>query len=94
VPWEALRAGDTVLIHWRPERVGLSPRQLCRSLRFKSVFRHLAASSGDPWTSTALACGYCDQSHMIRDFKHYAGASPAAYFTRPEAGRLFFAGNF
>jgi AraC-like DNA-binding protein len=73
------------------ERVGMSPRQLCRSLRFKSLFKRVAASPGDPWASIALACGYCDQSHMIRDFKYYTGASPGAYFTRP--GRLFF-GNF
>jgi AraC-like DNA-binding protein len=75
------------------ERVGLSPRQLCRSLRFKSVFGHLTASPGDPWTSVALACGYCDQSHLIRDFKRYTGASPEAYFARPGPGSLFL-GNF
>jgi AraC-like DNA-binding protein len=72
----------------------VSPKQLCRSLRFKSVFEHLAASPSDSWTSTALACGYYDQSHMVRDFKHYTGASPAAYFARPEPGRRLFTGNF
>lgn len=61
------------------ERVGISPKQLCRSLRFKNVFAQLAASQADCGVSTALACGYYDQSHMIRDFKHYTGASPAAF---------------
>ncbi|MBF0550716.1 MAG: AraC family transcriptional regulator [Deltaproteobacteria bacterium] len=76
------------------ERVGMSPKQLCRSLRFKNVFKHLATFTADSWVSTALACGYYDQSHMIRDFKHYTGTSPAAFFTRPGAGEQFFTGNF
>jgi AraC-like DNA-binding protein len=67
--------------HFR-ERVGMTPKQLCRSLRFKNVLRHLARGS-DSWASTALACGYCDQSHLIRDFKHFTGTSPAAFFTPP-----------
>jgi AraC-like DNA-binding protein len=65
------------------ERVGMSPKQLCRSLRFKNVFSHLAAHPADSWVSTAVACGYGDQSHMIKDFKHYTGTSPAAYFSKP-----------
>jgi transcriptional regulator GlxA family with amidase domain len=76
------------------ERVGMSPKELCRILRFKNVFKHLAAYAADGWASTALACGYYDQSHMIRDFKHYAGTSPAAYFSGRRAGDRLFTGNF
>ena len=76
------------------ELVGLSPKQLCRILRFKNVFKHLATSPTHCWVSTALDCGYFDQSHMIRDFKHYTGTSPAAYFARPQAMERFFTGNF
>ena len=75
------------------ERVGMSPKELCRILRFKNVFNHLAAYATDSWASTALACGYYDQSHMIRDFKHYVGTSPAAYFSRRQAGGGLFTGN-
>ena len=76
------------------ERVGLSPKQLCRSLRFKNVFKVLAASSTDSWVSTALKCGYYDQSHMIREFKHFTGVSPAIYFIRQAVLDGFYTGNF
>ena len=76
------------------ERVGLSPKQLCRNLRFKNVFKVLSASSTDSRVSTALACGYYDQSHMIREFKHYTGVSPAIYCVRQSPMDVLFTGNF
>lgn len=75
------------------ERVGLSPKQLCRGLRFKNLFKLLAASSPDSSALAAIDCGYFDQAHMIRDFKYYTGLTPAAYFTRQSAGGGFFTGN-
>jgi AraC-like DNA-binding protein len=76
------------------ERVGMSPKQLCRNVRFKSAFQHLASSRRDPFASTAMDCGYYDQSHMIKDFKHYTGTSPAAFFRKPQAMEGLFTGNF
>lgn len=76
------------------ERVGMSPKQLSRSVRFKAVFRHFAASVPDSCAATALACGYYDQSHMIHDFKHYTGMAPMTYFAEPNAVNRFFTGNF
>ncbi|MHC1744894.1 MAG: DUF6597 domain-containing transcriptional factor [Syntrophobacteraceae bacterium] len=75
------------------ERVGMSPKELCRISRFKNVYKQLDAIPFEGWASTALACGYYDQSHMIRDFKHYVGASPAAYFSKPVAAGRLFTGN-
>lgn len=75
-------------------QVGLSPKQLCRSLRFKSVFHQLATSPGDGWAITSQHCGYYDQSHLIRDFKHYTGNSPAAFFKSAGKAERFFIGNF
>jgi transcriptional regulator GlxA family with amidase domain len=75
-------------------QVGLSPKQLCRSLRFKSVFQQLALSPISTWAATAQSCGYYDQPHMIRDFKHYAGKSPASFFKNANEVDGFFIGNF
>lgn len=75
------------------ERVGLSPKQLCRSLRFKHFLRFASLSPSCSWAETALDFGYCDQSHMIRDFRHYTGESPAAFFGKPDAMDRFFMGN-
>lgn len=76
------------------ERVGMSPKQLCRNVRFKCAFQHLASSRRHRFASTAINCGYYDQSHMIRDFKHYTGTSPVAFFRKPEAMEGLFTGNF
>ncbi len=76
------------------ERVGMSPKQLCRIVRFKNVFPYLAASRNGCLASTAVNCGYYDQSHMIRDFKQYTGTSPADFFTKPQATDRLFTGNF
>ncbi len=72
------------------ERVGISPKQLCRSLRFKNVLRLLNTSSNVSWASTAVSSGYYDQSHMIRDFKHYMGESPLAYLVTSKAMDRYF----
>jgi AraC-like DNA-binding protein len=76
------------------ERVGLSPKQLCRSLRFKQVLSCKVQNPDGSWLKTALDCGYYDQAHMINDFKHYTGVSPSTYFENPTHVEPFFSANF
>jgi AraC-like DNA-binding protein len=76
------------------ECVGIPPKQLCRSLRFKGVLKCLTRNPADRWPSVAVACGYYDQSHMINEFRRFAGMSPAAYFERSPGQRDLFVGNF
>lgn len=55
--------------------VGISPKLLARIVRFQQVFR--AVDQSNPtWTEVALACGYYDQAHLIRDFKQFAQQTP------------------
>jgi len=59
------------------EATGLAPKRLQRVLRFQ---RLLATAPGTvPWAELALALGYSDQSHCIREFGDIAGMSPEAY---------------
>jgi transcriptional regulator GlxA family with amidase domain len=65
-------------LHMRLERmfareVGLPPKTFARIVRFQGVLR----GAGDR-TAIALACGYYDQAHLIRDFKEFAGEAPFA----------------
>lgn len=76
------------------ECVGIPPKQLCRSLRFKSVYKCLTRNRAERWPSVAVACGYYDQSHMINEFRRFTGMSPAAYFERPPGQDDLFVGNF
>jgi AraC-like DNA-binding protein len=62
--------------------VGLTPKQYGRVRRFQRV-RELSGSMVAPdWAELSCACGYADQSHLIRDFQAFAGHSPAAYQRR------------
>lgn len=68
--------------------VGVSPKFLCRIVRFRAIFDCLQSST--PWSSIALDCGFFDQSHLIRDFKQFAGQSPTAFLAaQSEFGRCF-----
>ena len=58
--------------------VGLRPKLLCRILRFRRVFR--AIECEEDWASVAVACGFHDQAHLIRDFREFTGETPARFF--------------
>lgn len=60
--------------------VGLPPKLFGRILRFQSVVRSVESGPSFDLVDTALAFGYFDQSHMIHDFREFAGISPVAYF--------------
>ncbi len=57
--------------------VGMTPKTMNRVLRFQ---RANALARRDPtpdWGRLAVACGYFDQSHLIRDVREFAGTSPS-----------------
>ncbi len=66
------------------DEVGLSPKVLARVLRFQSVVQRsvlpaATASRTPQWAILALDAGYADQSHMVREFRAFAGLSPTQY---------------
>jgi AraC-like DNA-binding protein len=76
---------------------GLPPKAAARLLRFQRAYAMLGhrliaapgadAPSGDPvpgWAGLAARFGYYDQSHLIREFREFAGATPAA-LARPRS---------
>lgn len=61
------------------EQTGLPPKATARLFRFQRA-RELASSSPDSsLCDIALVCGYSDQSHLSREFQHFARCSPAVY---------------
>ena len=58
------------------EETGLSPKLLCRVLRFR---RAAALSARLGWAAVAADCGYSDQAHLIRDFREFTGAPPSRF---------------
>ena len=72
------------LIELFANEVGLTPKLFARIRRLQyAVSRSQAAATTD-WAQLAIACGYFDQSHLIRDFTAFTGVSPADYRRRKE----------
>ena len=59
--------------------VGLTPKVYARIRRFQRAIARAAHARGSGWAEVALACGFCDQSHLTREFQAFAGVSPGAY---------------
>ncbi|MFE9689935.1 helix-turn-helix domain-containing protein [Micromonospora sp. NPDC005806] len=71
---------------------GLPPKTVARLLRFQRAYATLGRelitapaggaghieTDGPGWAELAARCGYYDQSHLIREFREFAGATPAA----------------
>ena len=66
---------------------GLPPKTAARLLRFQRAYATLgrglltrsATTTGpDGWAERAVRFGYYDQAHLIRDFREFAGTTPAA----------------
>jgi AraC-like DNA-binding protein len=72
------------------EQVGLTPKLFCRLHRFQAVLRQIALGAPVDWADVALAGGYCDQSHLVHEFRDFSGTSPGAYLAsqRTLANRL------
>ncbi|MEM9557580.1 MAG: AraC family transcriptional regulator [Acidobacteriota bacterium] len=74
--------------------VGPTLKGLARLLRFRCALAamQMAAGSGSElaWADLAVDCGYYDQSHLIRDFKTFAGCTPdeARRLDAPDANTL------
>ena len=59
---------------------GLPASTLRRVIRFRRVFRLLDGAPRGTWAEVATQSGFADQSHMIRDFRQFAGCSPSEFF--------------
>jgi AraC-like DNA-binding protein len=69
------------------DAVGLTPKQLRRILRFQEVLGVLESGKAVRWIDLAAACGYCDQAHLIHEFRAFSGLTPTAYLALRGAQR-------
>ncbi len=58
-------------------QIGISPKQFARIERCERIFARRMRGSG--WADIAVACGFTDQPHMVRDFKTLVGEAPDAF---------------
>lgn len=62
------------------QQVGITPKLFARICRFRRALALLRDPSRDgDLASLAADCGYFDQSHLVRDFRDFAGSTPGAF---------------
>lgn len=102
--WRALLAsGGTVPIGALTDRLGCSPRHLIGGfraqvgvgpkqagsiIRFGRTATALRGPAPPPLARLASECGYHDQSHMTREFRRFAGTTPADFAAARRADYL------
>jgi AraC-like DNA-binding protein len=67
--------------HAFSEQVGMTPKRYCRLMRFQRVVRQIASGQPVDWVDVALAGGFCDQAHLVHEFRAFSGLSPERYLT-------------
>jgi AraC-like DNA-binding protein len=73
--------------------VGLPPKVYCRLARFHQLRKLLGAATQSDWSHLACECGYYDQAHLIREFRHFTGGTPKGYRADCEVGFFLYAQN-
>ena len=92
----AAAAGASVrqVDRWFARQLGIPPKVVGRILRFQAALRALMRDPGCALADVALAAGYFDQAHFIRDFRRLSGGVPRGYRGYfPPAGPADFAPN-
>ncbi|QNA84893.1 AraC family transcriptional regulator [Sphingomonas sp. So64.6b] len=64
------------------DNVGIGPRSFRRVLRFHRVTSAVSAAPDPDWAGLAHDIGYCDQSHLVREFREFAGITPSIFVAR------------
>ncbi|HUA79461.1 MAG TPA: helix-turn-helix domain-containing protein [Dyella sp.] len=59
--------------------VGIGPKWVISRYRLHEAVAQLQAGTPIDWAELALALGYFDQAHFIRDFRKLVGRTPAEY---------------
>ena len=62
------------------EKIGMSPKYYARVLRFNYAFGLRRTNPQLGWFDIIHDCGYFDQTHFIKDFKHFTGQTPGTFY--------------
>ena len=63
-------------------QVGLTPKRFCRVRRFQRAIARATTGRGEDWADIAADCGFADQSHLVHEFRAFAGMPPSIYLDR------------
>lgn len=60
--------------------IGLSPKQLSKTIRLQAILKLLLSKQYTSLTSLAYEGKYYDQAHFIKDFKEFTGMTPKEFY--------------
>lgn len=61
------------------EEIGTTPKRYSRMVRFTNMVYQKVLLPGQSWASLAYEFGYCDQRHLIGDFRYFLGITPGQF---------------
>ena len=64
-------------------QVGVGPKTFARVTRFQRLVASIRRDANLSWAAAAADSGYFDQSHLIADFRDFAGTTPVPFFLSP-----------
>jgi methylphosphotriester-DNA--protein-cysteine methyltransferase len=64
---------------------GISLKAYARAVRFVGTVTQADATREPHWARLAVERGYCDQSHLVRDFQAFTGMTPERLFRERRA---------
>jgi len=89
--WELAWSRKRLIDRFQTE-IGVPPKTVARLIRFQHALRLIDGQTRPRWSEIVHACGYYDQSHLIRDFHQFAGCTPGELARRRMPGGAGFAG--
>ncbi|PHI20918.1 AraC family transcriptional regulator [Lewinellaceae bacterium SD302] len=72
--------------------IGLSPKQLSKTIRLQAALKLLLAKDHNKLTELAYQNEYYDQAHFIREFKEFTGLTPKEFYGNELKMSLIFDG--
>jgi transcriptional regulator GlxA family with amidase domain len=61
------------------ERIGIGPKLYSRIIRFYRAYKYKERNPSADWLTVAILFDYADYQHLVKDFKEFAGATPAIW---------------
>ncbi|WP_460752476.1 AraC family transcriptional regulator [Marinomonas epiphytica] len=75
-----LGVSDRLLRKKFSQSIGMSPKQYSRIVKFQNlIYSLLYATPSETNNHSSMRCCYYDDSHLIRDFKHFTEMTPSCF---------------
>jgi len=79
---DAAGSGQKAFARRFVEAVGMTPKRYARLGRFQRVLQATARGESVSWSQVAAETGLYDQSHLVNEFRAFAGITPGQYAPR------------